>query len=210
MDLLDALDELPLLAILRGIAAADAVAVGEALVAAGFTAIEVPLDRPDALDSIAALAERFDDVAALGAGTVLDPEDAGEVLAAGGRFVVMPNTDPAVIEAAKAAGLQAVPGFATPSEAFMGLAAGADALKLFPSQASPPPVLRAMKAVLPADVPVLPTGGITPERMAAYWAAGAGGFGLGSALYRPAASAAEVAAAAAAFTAAFAALPREP
>ncbi len=203
MDLLDALDELPLVAILRGITAADAVAVGEALVAAGFTAIEVPLDRPDALDSIAALAERFDDVAALGAGTVLDPEDAGGVLAAGGRFVVMPNTDPAVIEAAKAAGLQAVPGFVTPSEAFMGLAAGADALKLFPSQASPPPVL-------PADVPVLPTGGITPERMAAYWAAGAGGFGLGSALYRPAASAAEVAAAAAAFTAAFAALPREP
>lgn len=210
MDLLDALDELPLVAILRGIPAADAVAVGEALVAAGFAAIEVPLDRPDALDSIAALAERFDDVAALGAGTVLDPEDAGEVLAAGGRFVVMPNTDPAVIEAAKAAGLQAVPGFATPSEAFTAVAAGADALKLFPSQASPPPVLRAMKAVLPADVPVLPTGGITPERMAAYWAAGAAGFGLGSALYRPGASAAEVAAAAAAFTAAFAALPREP
>lgn len=210
MELMDALDELPLVAILRGIAAADAAAIGEVLVEAGFVAIEVPLDRPDALESIAALAERFDDVAAIGAGTVLDPEDAGEVLAAGARFVVMPNTDAKVIEAAKAAGLQAVPGFATPSEAFMGLAAGADALKLFPSQASPPPVLRAVKAVLPADVPVIPTGGITPDRMAAYWAAGAAGFGLGSALYRPGALPTEVAAAAAAFMAAFAALPRAP
>ncbi|MFQ5955982.1 MAG: 2-dehydro-3-deoxy-6-phosphogalactonate aldolase [Kiloniellales bacterium] len=210
MDLLDALNELPLVAILRGIAPGDAAAIGDVLVEAGFTAIEVPLDRPDALDAIAALSARFGDMVALGAGTVMDVEDVAQLPAAGGRFVVMPNTDPAVIEAAKATGLQAMPGFATPSEAFTALKAGADALKLFPAEAAPPPVLRAMKAVLPKDVPVLPTGGIAPDAMAAYWAAGAGGFGIGSALYRPGASAADVAAAAAAFMAAFEALPPEP
>ena len=198
------------MAILRGVAPGDAAAVGDALVAAGFSALEVPLDRPDALDSIAILAGRFGDMVALGAGTVLDAEDVAQLAAAGGGFVVMPNTDPVVIAAAKAAGLQAMPGFATPSEAFVALEAGADALKLFPAEAAPPPVLRAMKAVLPKDVPVLPTGGVTPDKLAAYWAAGAGGFGLGRALYRPGAAAAEVAAAAAAFAAAFEALPPEP
>ncbi len=210
MDLLDALDQLPLVAILRGVAPGDAAAVGDALVEAGFGAIEVPLDRPDALDSIAILAGRFGDEVALGAGTVMDAEDVAQLSAAGGGFVVMPNTDPAVIAAAKAAGLQAMPGFATPSEAFVALEAGADALKLFPAQTAPPPVLRAIRTVLPKDVPVLPTGGITPDKLAAYWAAGAGGFGLGRALYRPGASAAEVAAAADAFTTAFEALPPEP
>ena len=210
MDLLDALDQLPLVAILRGVAPGDAAAVGDALVEAGFSAIEVPLDRPDALDSIAILAGRFGDMVALGAGTVLDAEDVAQLAAAGGGFVVMPNTDPVVIAAAKAAGLRAMPGFASPSEAFLALDAGADALKLFPAQAAPPPVLRAIRTVLPKDVPVLPTGGITPDRLADYWAAGAGGFGLGRALYRPGAAAAEVAAAAAAFTAAFEALPPEP
>lgn len=210
MDLLDALDQLPLVAILRGVAPGDAAAVGDALVEAGFGAIEVPLDRPDALDSIAILAGRFGDEVALGAGTVMDAEDVAQLSAAGGGFVVMPNADPAVIAAAKAAGLQAMPGFATPSEAFVALEAGADALKLFPAQTAPPPVLRAIRTVLPKDVPVLPTGGITPDKLAAYWAAGAGGFGLGRALYRPGASAAEVAAAADAFTTAFEALPPEP
>jgi 2-dehydro-3-deoxyphosphogalactonate aldolase len=210
MEFLDALDRLPLIAILRGIPPADAPAIGEALLAAGFACIEVPLNRPGALDALAVLAERFGDQAAIGAGTVLGSEDVMQAAAAGARFAVMPNTDPRVIRAAKQAGLQAMPGFATPTEAFAALGAAADALKMFPAEALLPPVLRALKAVLPADVPVLPTGGITPDRLAAYWAAGANGFGLGGALYRPGAPAPEVAAAAAAFKSAYERLPQEP
>jgi 2-dehydro-3-deoxyphosphogalactonate aldolase len=137
---------------------------------------------------------------------VLDPADVGRIADAGGRLVVMPHADPAIIAAAKARGLSCVPGVATPTEAFGALAAGADALKLFPAEALPPPVVKAWRAVLPKDVWLLPVGGITPERMAPYVAAGASGFGLGSALYLPGLAATAVAAAAKAFARAWAEL----
>lgn len=186
------LERLPLVAILRGIEPAEAVPVGEALVDAGFVIVEVPLNSPAPLDSIARLADAIGDRALVGAGTVLTPEAVDRVAAAGGRLIVMPHADVAVIRAAKAAGLLVVPGFATPTEAFAALDAGADALKLFPAEAAPPPVLKAMLAVLPAGTRVLPVGGIRPETMAGYWQAGAAGFGLGSALYKPGDGAATV------------------
>lgn len=179
------MERLPLVAILRGIRPAEAVPVGEALVDAGFAIVEVPLNSPSPLDSITRLAAALGDRALVGAGTVLTPQAVDQVAAAGGRLIVMPHADIRVIRAAKAAGLLAVPGFATPTEAFAALDAGADALKLFPAEAAAPPVLKAMLAVLPAGVQVLPVGGIRPETMAAYWQAGAAGFGLGSALYKP-------------------------
>lgn len=179
------MDRLPLVAILRGINPDAAVAVGEALVAAGFAIIEVPLNSPSPFDSIERLAKALGERALVGAGTVMSGEAVEQVAAAGGRLIVMPHADTAVIRAAKAAGLLSVPGFATATEAFAALDAGADALKLFPAEAAPPPVLKALRAVLPKAVPVLPVGGIAPESMAAYWAAGASGFGLGSALYKP-------------------------
>ncbi|MEZ5667792.1 MAG: 2-dehydro-3-deoxy-6-phosphogalactonate aldolase [Alphaproteobacteria bacterium] len=192
-DLAAALARLPLVAILRGIRPDEAVAIGEALLAEGFAAIEVPLNSPQPTDSIRALAGALGDRALVGAGTVLRPDQVDQVAAAGGRLIVMPHADTAVIAAAKAAGLTCVPGFATPTEAFSALAAGADALKLFPAEANPPQVLKAMRAVLPRAVPVLPVGGITPEAMGDYLRAGASGFGLGSALYAPGLSPADVA-----------------
>lgn len=179
------LNRLPLVAILRGIRPDEVVAVGEALVDSGFAIVEVPLNSPSSLDSIARLAAALGDRALVGAGTVLDPAAVERVAAAGGRLIVMPHADTTVVRAAKAAGLLAVPGFATPTEAFASLDAGADGLKLFPAEAAPPPVLKAMRAVLPAGAAVLPVGGIRPETMAGYWQAGASGFGLGSALYKP-------------------------
>lgn len=193
------LAKLPLVAILRGITPDEAVAVGEALVAAGFVALEVPLNSPAPLASIERLAAAIGERALIGAGTVLAPARVSQVAAAGGRLIVMPHGDPAVIATAKAAGLLCVPGVATPTEAFAALAAGADALKLFPAEALPPPVVKAWRAVLPADVWLLPVGGIAPETMATYLAAGASGFGLGSALYRAGMSAPEVGARAGAF-----------
>jgi 2-dehydro-3-deoxyphosphogalactonate aldolase len=192
----------PLVAILRGIRPEEAVEIAETLYAAGFHMIEVPLNSPEPMDSIAAISEAMGGRVLVGAGTVLDVASVRAVAAAGGRLIVMPHADAAVVRAAKSAGLLAVPGFATPTEAFAMLAAGADALKLFPAEANPPAVLKAMRAVIPAEVPVLPVGGITPERMADYFTAGANGFGLGSALYKPGMSAAEVAANAEAFMAA--------
>jgi 2-dehydro-3-deoxyphosphogalactonate aldolase len=186
------LAKLPLVAILRGITPDEAVAVGEALVAAGFVALEVPHNSPAPLASIERLAAAIGERALIGAGTVLAPARVSQVAAAGGRLIVMPHGDPAVIATAKAAGLLCVPGVATPTEAFAALAAGADALKLFPAEALPPAVVKAWRAVLPADVWLLPVGGIAPETMAPYLAAGASGFGLGSALYRAGMSAAEV------------------
>lgn len=202
-DLDTCMAQLPLVAILRGIEPAEAVQIGQALVDEGFAIIEVPLNSPDPLDSIERLAGAFGHSALVGAGTVLDPTDVGRIAAVGGRLIVMPHADPAVIGAAKGAGLYCVPGFATPTEAFAARAAGADALKLFPAEANPPAVLKAMRAVLPPEAPVLPVGGITPDGMAPYRAAGAAGFGLGSALYRPGMSAADVASNAAAFRAAW-------
>jgi len=198
------LAELPLIAILRGVRPDEAVAIGRALVDAGFRAIEVPLNSPEPLESIAALAETFGQRALIGAGTVLDPADPLRIAEAGGRLVVMPHGDLAIIRAAKAQSLLCVPGVATPAEAFGALAAGADALKLFPAEALPPAVVKAWRAVLPKEVWLLPVGGITPERMAPYLAAGADGFGLGSALYQPGLTAAEVAVRAKAFAGAWA------
>jgi 2-dehydro-3-deoxyphosphogalactonate aldolase len=194
---------LPLVAILRGVEPDAAVAMGQALTAAGLRAIEVPLNSPQPLHSIRALAEAFGERALIGAGTVLDPADVARIAAAGGRLIVMPHADHAVIRAAKAQGLLCVPGVATPSEAFGALAAGADALKLFPAEALPPGVVKAWRTVLPGDVWLLPVGGITPDAMAAYLAAGANGFGLGSALYQPGLSAAAVGARAERFAAAY-------
>ncbi len=152
------------------------------------------------------LAERFGQSCVIGAGTVLDPAAVAKLEAAGGQLVVMPHADPAVITAAKAMGLACVPGVATPTEAFAALAAGADALKLFPAENLPPAVVKAMLAVLPKGTRLLPVGGIAPESMANYVAAGTAGFGLGSALYKPGMTPAEVADRAAAFVTAWRAL----
>ena len=203
MGFADAMAALPLVAILRGVKPDEAVAIGEALVAESFRLIEVPLNSPEPLESIRRLAKALAGRAIGGAGTALSTANVDGVADAGGTLIVMPHTDVQVIARAKARGLIAMPGFATPSEAFAALNAGADALKLFPAEANPPAVLKAMKAVLPKTVAVLPVGGIAPESMAAYVAAGAGGFGLGSALYKPGATAAEVAARARAFVAAW-------
>ena len=202
IDLKTALARCPLVAILRGIKPDEAPAVAAALIDAGFSIIEIPLNSPDPFASIARLAHQFGDLAMIGAGTVLTPTQVNEVNAAGGRLIVMPHADTEVIKAAKAARMVALPGFATPTEAFAALHAGADGLKLFPAEAAPPVVLKAMKAVIPADVPILPVGGITPERMADYLKVGAAGFGLGSALYKPGDTAEQVGDAARRFIAA--------
>ncbi|GGF35742.1 2-dehydro-3-deoxy-6-phosphogalactonate aldolase [Aliidongia dinghuensis] len=202
IDLKTALARCPLVAILRGIKPDEAPPVAAALIDAGFSIIEIPLNSPDPFTSIGRLAHQFGDLALIGAGTVLSPTQASEVSAAGGRLIVMPHADTEVIRAAKALRMVALPGFATPTEAFAAFHAGADGLKLFPAEANPPAVLKAMKAVLPADVPVLPVGGITPERMADYFQVGAAGFGLGSALYKPGDTAEQVGAAARRFIAA--------
>jgi 2-dehydro-3-deoxyphosphogalactonate aldolase len=198
-DLQTWLGRCPLVAILRGVRPDEVEAIGEALVTSGFAIIEVPLNSPQPLTSIERLSRRFGTAALIGAGTVTAVPHVGDVAAAGGQIIVMPHGDPQVIAAAKKAGLLCLPGFATPTEAFAAIAAGADGLKLFPAEASPPAVLKSLKAVLPAAIPVLPVGGISPEKMAAYREAGAAGFGLGSALYKPGMDAAEIGARAAKF-----------
>ncbi|MFT8245457.1 2-dehydro-3-deoxy-6-phosphogalactonate aldolase [Roseomonas sp. BN140053] len=206
MTLRSFLDRLPLVAILRGVTPAEVVPIGQALVAAGFAILEVPLNSPRPLDSIRALSAALGPEILVGAGTVLDPAAVADVAAAGGRIVVMPHGDPAVIAAAKSAGLFCTPGISTPTEGFAALRAGADALKLFPAELLSPRVLKAMLSVFPKGTDFLPVGGITPEGMAEFVAAGAAGFGLGSALYRPGAGAAEVGEKARAFAAAWRAL----
>ncbi len=188
----DYIAALPLVAILRGLRPDDAVPVGEALVAAGFRIIEVPLNSPDPLESIARLAKAMPDDTLVGAGTVLDPADVGRIRDAGGRLIVMPHGDVEVIRRAKALDLVCTPGVFTPTEAFAALKAGADALKLFPAEAMPPSIVKAWRAVLPPGTLLIPVGGIKPETMKPYVEASANGFGLGSALFSPQMSAAEV------------------
>jgi 2-dehydro-3-deoxyphosphogalactonate aldolase len=175
----------PLIAILRGVKPEEVEAIGQALLDAGIAIIEVPLNSPEPIESIHRLAARFGQRALVGAGTVLDPADCARIAAAGGRLVVTPHADPEVVRAAKAAGMLAVPGFMTPAEAFALLKAGADALKLFPAEAASPAVVKALLAVLPKGTAILPVGGIEAGNMAPWSAAGAAGFGIGSAIYRP-------------------------
>jgi 2-dehydro-3-deoxyphosphogalactonate aldolase len=182
----------PLVAILRGVRPDEVLGIGEALVSAGFRIVEVPLNSPEPLESIRRLATAVGDRALVGAGTVLDAGQVADVQAAGGRLVVSPSVDAEVIRATVAAGLVSLPGYQTPSEAFAALKAGAHGLKLFPAEAASPAVLKAQRAVLPREVPVLVVGGVTPGSMGPWLAAGADGFGLGSALYRPGQTAAEV------------------
>jgi 2-dehydro-3-deoxyphosphogalactonate aldolase len=192
----------PLVAILRGVRPEEVEAIGDALLAEGIAIVEVPLNSPEPIESIRRLAARCGDAALVGAGTVLDPADCARIAAAGGKLVVTPHADPEVVRAAKAAGMLAVPGFLTPGEAFALLKAGADGLKLFPAEAASPAVLKALLAVLPKGTPVLPVGGIEPGNIPAWRAAGASGFGIGSAIYRPGDTPATVAAKARALVAA--------
>ena len=198
---------LPLLAVLRGITAGEVPAIGAVLADGGIPILEVPLNSPQPLSSIRVLADTFGHRCLVGAGTVLDVADVARVADAGGRLIVMPHGDPRIVAEAKRRGLVCIPGVATPTEAFAALAAGADGLKMFPAEQLPPPVVKAWRAVLPKSTLLFPVGGIGPSSVAAYWAAGASGFGTGTGLYRPGATAGEVAAAVEAFAAAFRALP---
>ena len=184
-DLDNALNHLPLIAILRGLQPTRAIEIGAMLVETGFRVIEVPLNSPEPLQSIESLADRFGDRAVIGAGTVLQAADIGDVASAGGRLIVMPHADSALIRQVDHLGLFCVPGVATPTEAFAALRDGADALKMFPAEAMPPSVVKAWRAVISPSVRLLPVGGITPDSMADYFDAGASGFGLGSALFKP-------------------------
>ena len=184
--------ECPLVAIIRGVTPGEAEAIGAAIYDAGIRIIEVPLNSPEPLESIAILARTLGDKALIGAGTVLSPEQVRQVRDAGGRIIVSPSTKTEVIKATAEAGMVSSPGFFTPSEAFEALDAGAHALKLFPAEAASPNVVKAIRAVLPKDVPLLVVGGVSPDNMRAYLDAGAQGFGLGSGLYAAGRSAADV------------------
>jgi len=186
-----ALQQLPLVAILRGLRPAEADAIGDALVAPGFRLLEVPLNSPQPLESIALLRARCPQ-ALVGAGTVLSVQQVREVHAAGGQLVVSPNFNADVIAESARLGLVSLPGVMTPTEAFGALEAGASALKLFPAELASPAVLKALLAVLPQGTRLLPVGGIAPGNMAEWRAAGAAGFGIGSALYKPGKRAAAV------------------
>ena len=179
-----AMASLPLVAILRGMRPDEAAEIGDALVEAGFRLIEVPLNSPQPLESIALLRQRFPD-ALVGAGTVLDARQVRDVKAAGGELIVSPNFNPEVIAEAARLGMVSLPGIMTPTEAFGALAAGATGLKLFPAELASPAVVKALLAVLPAGTSLMPVGGITPSNMDAWREAGAAGFGIGSALYKP-------------------------
>ena len=186
------MSECPLVAIIRGVTPAEAEAVGAAIYEAGIRIIEVPLNSPDPLESIATLARSLGERALIGAGTVLSVEQVAQVRGAGGRIIVSPSTNTDVIRATVEAGMVSSPGFFTPSEAFEALGAGAHALKLFPAEAASPNVVKAIRAVLPKDVPLLVVGGVSPDNMRAYLDAGAQGFGLGSGLYSAGRSPADV------------------
>lgn len=197
---------LPLVAVLRGIAPPEIDSIGAALTAHGFRILEVPLNSPQPFESIARLARGFGERCLTGAGTVLDVADVARVADAGGRLIVMPHADVAIVREAKRLGLVCLPGVATLTEAFAALAAGADGLKMFPAEQLSPAVLKAWRAVLPKDTLVFPVGGIRPDNMAPFWDAGANGFGTGSNLYRPGANPDAVREVAEAYAAGFAAL----
>ncbi len=194
---------LPLVAILRGVRPEEAEAMAIALYKAGFRIIEVPLNSPEPMRSIAIMRQALPDDAVVGAGTVMRETEVEELAAIGADLVVMPHADTAIISAAVRAGLICAPGVMTPTEAFAALDAGAHALKLFPAELIPPVAVRAVMAVLPRGTRLLPVGGITPVTMEPYLAAGAAGFGIGSAVYKPGLAAAEVGSRAAAFIAAW-------
>lgn len=200
------LRQCPMIAIVRGITPPEAEGVAAAVLDAGFTIIEVPLNSPDAFASIGLIAKAFGERATVGAGTVLDPADVQRVKNAGGTIVVSPDTNIEVIRATVSAGLVSAPGYFTPSEGFAAIRAGAHAIKLFPAEAASPAVVKAQLAVLPKHIPLIVVGGVKPDTMAPWVAAGAAGFGLGSALYRPGDSAATVAVNARAFMAGLAAI----
>lgn len=186
-----ALKAVPLVAILRGLTPDEAVPVGQALVSTGWTLIEIPLNSPRPLDSIAAMVAACPG-ALIGAGTVLSVDDVRNVHAAGGGLIVSPNFNADVVREAVRLGLVCLPGVMTATEAFGALQAGANGIKIFPAEMITPAVVKALRAVLPHGTVVLPVGGITPQNMAAYQAAGASGFGIGSALYKPGTTAGQV------------------
>ena len=181
----------PLIAIIRGVTPDEALDIGGVLIDGGIRIIEVPLNSPEPLKSIERLASRFGEQASVGAGTVLNPEQVQQVRDAGGQLIVSPNMNPAVIRATAEAGMVSCPGIFTPTEAFTALEAGAHTLKLFPAEAATPKVVKAMRAVLPRDVPLVVVGGVSPDSIAAWLEAGANGFGLGSGLYKPGQNAAD-------------------
>jgi 2-dehydro-3-deoxyphosphogalactonate aldolase len=187
----DFLDQCPLIAIIRGVTAGGVEAIGAALYEGGIRIIEVPMNSPDPLKSIEALARQFGDKVLVGAGTVLEPSQVRDVQQAGGRIIVSPNTNIQVVAASAAAGLVSSPGFFTPSEAFDAIAAGATGLKLFPADGASPAMLKAQLAVIPPEIPVMAVGGIKPDTMQPWLKAGAAGFGLGGGLYRAGQSAAQ-------------------
>eukprot|EP00941_MAST-03F_sp_MAST-3F-sp1_P004150 g4150.t1 len=179
------LQQCPLIAILRGVPPEEAATVGKMLVAAGFSIIEVPLNSPDPLRSIKALVDAVGDEALIGAGTVLSVEDVEKVKSAGGELIISPNTNREVIQATKRAGMISLPGAITPTEAFTALEAGADGLKIFPANIASPSAIKALRAVLPSDCPLIPVGGVDTINFNAFQEAGACGFGIGSFLYSP-------------------------
>ncbi len=184
MDALAWLRQCPLVAILRGVKPEEVEAIGKVLFAAGVRIIEVPLNSPDPFTSMARLVARFGERALIGGGTFRREAEVDAAAAAGARLLVTPHADPALVRAAKARGMIAMPGFLTPAEAFMLLDAGADALKLFPAEAGGPAMLRALRAVLPEGTPVLPVGGVDATSLPAWRTAGAAGYGCGSSLYK--------------------------
>lgn len=193
------LAQCPLVAIIRGVEPAEAEDIGAAISEAGIVIIEVPLNSPDPLESISRLARSLGDRALVGAGTVLTPDQVDQVAEAGGQLIVSPDTNAAVIAAAAAAGMVSTPGYFTPTEAFTALRAGAHGLKFFPAEGASPAVVKAQRAVLPKDVPLLVVGGVKPDSMKPWLEAGANGFGLGGGLYVPGQSAEQTAAKARAY-----------
>ena len=208
MRLDDALAECPLVAILRGVRPDEVVPIGEALYSSGIRIVEVPMNSPRPLDSVARLARDFSGRMVVGAGTVVKPEWVEDVRAAGGEIIIAPNTDAAVIRRARDSGLEPMPGFATPSEAFVAHQSGARYLKLFPAASLGPAYLKALTAVLPTDTVIIAVGGVTAGNIREWWDAGARAFGIGSEIYRPGQSAEETRHAALAIVAAVSRLPR--